>query len=144
MDPSLRTLQLQTLLAQTSVGIAASDIEGRLTLLSPALQELFDQPFEPIGEAELGPRFQLYDESGTAPLALEDVPLVRARAGEVVRDQVVTARIGSRGLVYLRCNAAPLRSGEEILGAIGLVQDVTAEHAALARQGELRERLVDT
>jgi signal transduction histidine kinase len=145
MDNDLGRLQLQTLLSQTSVGVAATDARGCMTVLSPALQQLFGLEDDPYAEDELPERFRLYDESGNIPLQPGDVPLVRARAGETVSDAVVTTRPPARGLVYLRCNAAPLRDPDgTIVGGIVLVQDVTSERAALGEQAELRRRLIET
>ncbi|GAB6984109.1 PAS domain-containing sensor histidine kinase [Nocardioides pyridinolyticus] len=146
MIPSeLHELESSTLLAQTGLLVAASDREGRISLLSPGMQDLFDLPFERMTEDELSDRFRLYTHDGSAPLATEDVPLVRARRGETVRDELITTRTEAGCLVYLRCNASPLvdRLGRPN-GAIVLVQDVTAERAALERQAELRERLLAT
>lgn len=47
MTPSdVKLLQDSTLLAHTGLLVAASDAYGRLALLSPGMQELFDLPFE--------------------------------------------------------------------------------------------------
>ena len=145
MDSDLKTLQLQTLLSQTAVGIAATDADGRMTLLSPALQALFGLRPEMMTESEMIDRFDLCAEDGVTRLRTEDVPLARARVGEVVRDAVVSARVADGSRVHLRCNAAPLPGKDGGTGgAIVLVQDITAERAALHEQEELRHRLVDT
>ncbi|WP_244931319.1 ATP-binding protein [Nocardioides sp. W7] len=145
MADDLGSLQLQTLLSQTSAGIAATDARGRMTLLSPALQHLFGVQDKPYAEDEIPERFRLYDESGTVPLRPHEVPLVRARAGEVVTDVVVTAQVPERGLIHLRCNGAPLRNQDGIIvGGIVMVEDITSERAALREQAELRRRLIET
>lgn len=82
---------------------------------------------------------------GRSPLPVEDIPLVRARHGEVVRDALVVARPPAGCLIYLCCNASPLTDTEgRITGAIVLLQDVTGERAALERQVDLRDRLLET
>jgi PAS domain S-box-containing protein len=145
MAQDLGKVHLETLLAHTRLAVAASDASGRMTLFSPALEELFGAPFEDVHEAEMVEAFDLYAADGTTPLRTEDIPLVRARHGEVVTDAVLTARRHDGEVVYLRCNAAPLRGeDDEIVGAVVLVQDVTTEHAAQQEQDELRERLVVT
>ena len=141
----LEQLESSTLLAQTGLLVATSDAAGRIALLSPGMQELFGLPFEPVPEGEISARFGLFADDGVTPLPTEDVPLVRARRGEVVRDALVVARTRTGSLVYLRCNASPLVGPDGRLdGAIVLVQDVTGERAALKRQAELRERLLET
>ena len=120
-----------TLLTQTGLLVAASDSAGRIALLSPGMQELFELPFEPIPEEEISDRFRLFTHDGSSPLPTQDVPLVRARRGEVVRDALLVSRTPTGCPLYLRCNASPLFGSDESLnGAIVLVQDVTGERAA--------------
>ncbi len=141
----LEQLTSMTLLAKTGLLVAASDSAGRIALLSPGMQELFELPFEPIPEGEISDRFRLFTRDGSAPLPTEDVPLVRARRGEVVRDALIVSRTPTGCPLYLRCNASPLIGhGGRLEGAIVLVQDVTGERAAYERQSELRERLLET
>ena len=145
METELGQAHLQTLLSQTEAGVLATDAEGNMTLLSPLLQKLFGLPYRAVHERQIAEYLDLYAADGLTPLAPEEVPLVRARAGELVRDTIISARLADGSLLYLRCNAAPLR-GEDgrINGAIVLAQDVSAEIAALREQEELRNRLVVT
>ncbi len=114
-------------------------------MLSPSLQELFGRSEDPAGETTFEEQVELYDERGEAPLPEGLVPLTRARKGEVVRDAVVSARVPGRGMVPFRCNAAPLHDEDaEIEGAILLLQDISAERAAVREREELRDRLVST
>lgn len=137
--------QLQTLLAQTSLGIAACDATGALTFLSPALQTFFGKPFERRGEAELAEHFRLYDADGDTAMLSEDLPLARARRGEMVKDAVLSTRSPTGEASYLRCNAAPLvGDAGAIVGAVALVQDITGERQQRCEQDELHERLVVT
>lgn len=122
----LEQLKASTLPAQTGLLVAASDAAGRIALLSSGMQELFELPFEPMPEDEISTRFRLSTPDGSAPLPTEDVPLVRARRGEVVRDALIVSRSATGGLLYLRCNASPLVGPDgRVSGAIVLVQDVT-------------------
>ena len=138
-------LESSTLLARTGLLVAATDGDGRMVLLSPGMQQLFEMSFEPICERDFTSRFRLVTHDGGSSLPIEDIPLVRARRGEVVRDALVVARTSAGRLIYLRCNASPLTDPEDrIIGAIVFVQDVTGERAALERQADLRERLLET
>jgi PAS domain S-box-containing protein len=141
---SLEAVPLQEAVERTGVAIAACDAEGRLTLLSRALQEMFGLTFEPVAEGEVPRVFRLFREDGTTPLPPDEVPLARARAGEFVRDAVVAAHDCSGALIYLRCNGAPLLDGDRITGAVVIAHDVTAETLAAQRAEALRERLVAT
>lgn len=138
---------LDLLSTHTSLALAASDADGTLSLMTPALEEMLGHAYQPMAEADLAARFHLYYADGCTPLRTEDMPIARARAGEQVIDAVVTARPDETGdrLIYLRCNATPLRDGERhIRGALALVQDITEEWRIRAREAELRERLVVT
>ncbi len=142
---SLTGVPLHLALDNTGVGLVACDASGRLTLISPVLQELFEMEFEPVAEPFYVERFRLFRADGRTVLPLHEVPLFRARRGEFVRDCVVTARLAGGSLVHLKCNAVPLRddAGRDN-GAIALVQDVTAETQAALRADALRKRLVQT
>lgn len=138
-------VELRTLVEQTQMPVAACDATGTLTLLSPPLEELFNQRFTPVPSAEYPARFRLLAHDGVTPLRPQDVPLTRALHGEVVRDAIVCTSRTDGSVRYLRCNAAPLRSADgTVLGAIVLVQDVTADQAAAQEHAELRDRLVET
>src|SRR5690242_2238355 len=90
------------LLAQSGLLVAASDSVGQIALLTPGMQEMFELPVEPIPEDEISARFRLFTDDGFTPLPTEDVPLVRARRGEVVRDALIVSRTPTGGLLYLR------------------------------------------
>lgn len=140
---SLRTLPLDRALEHTGVGLAACDADGRLTLLSPELQRILGHGFEPLAEASFTCVFDLTDESGTEPLPVERIPLVRARGGEFVRDEMLHARRPDGRVVHLRCNASPLEEDGELSGAVVLVQDVTAEYEAHREAAELRRATLE-
>ena len=142
---SLKGVPLHLALESTGVGLVACDGSGLLTLISPPLQELFDMEYEPVSEPLFVERFHLFRADGETVLPMDEVPLVRARRGEFVRDALVTSRRSDGTLVHLMCNAVPLRDdlGADV-GAIALVQDVTAATQAALRAEELRKRLVET
>lgn len=149
MDTNLGTIEslgsqpLERALQNTAVGLAACDSEGRLTLLTPVLQEIVGHGFEPVVEQDYTATFDLVDEVGE-PLAVDRIPLVRARRGEHVRDELVTARRPDGVTVHLRCNAAPLEDEwGDITGAVVLVQDVTAELAAREQAADERRQILE-
>ena len=142
---SLKGVPLQLALDNTGVGLVACDSSGMLTLISPPLQDLFGMAYEPIAEPFYVERFRLFRSDGETALSLDEVPLVRARRGEFVRDAMVTTRRADGSLVHLKCNAVPLRDdGGRDNGAIALVQDVTAETEAVKRAHALQRRLLET
>jgi PAS domain S-box-containing protein len=141
---SLAALPLERAMERTGVGLAACDAEGRLTLLSPVLQDLFGIPFAPVPEEDYAYVFHLLAEDCQTPLAYQDNPLVRARRGEYVRDALLATRRLDGRLVHLRCNAAPLEDGfGESAGALVLVQDVTLEREAEQASERVRQQVVE-
>jgi PAS domain S-box-containing protein len=142
---SLKGVPLHLALDNTGVGLIACDASGMLTLISPALQELFGMEYEPVAEPLYVERFRLFRDDGETELPLDEVPLVRARHGEFVRDALVTTRRADASLVHLRCNAVPLHDDlGDANGAISLVQDVTAETEAAKRAQALQRKLLET
>jgi signal transduction histidine kinase len=142
---SLKDVPLHLALDNTGVGLVACDASGLMTLISPVLQELFGLTYQPQVEPFHVEQMPLYQVDGTTPIAPDEVPLSRARRGEFVRDEVVTHRRSTGRLVHLKCNAVPLRdSAGNGVGAISLVQDVTAEVESALRAETLRKRLVET
>jgi signal transduction histidine kinase len=142
---SLKGVPLHLALENTGVGLVACDASGVLTLISPSLQELFDMDYEPVPEPFQSEWFQLFRIDGETPLPIDEVPLVRARHGEFVRDAVVTSRRSDGTVLHLKCNAVPLLDDQgSNNGAIVLVQDVTAETQAALRAEALQKRLVET
>ena len=143
--PEIEQLESSPLLAQTGLLVAASDDEGRIAVLSRGMQEVFEMPFEAIPEADFSARFRLFTHDGSAPLPTADIPLVRARHGEHVRDALITSRTPAGCMLYFRCNASPLIGPDgRINGALVIIQDVTTERGALERQAELRDQLLQT
>ncbi|MDX6372538.1 MAG: hypothetical protein QOD98_1526 [Nocardioidaceae bacterium] len=141
---SLKGVPLHLALDNTGVGLVACDASGMLTLISPTLQELFGTGYEPSEPFHVE-RFRLFLPDGETALPTDQVPLVRARRGEFVRDALVTARLSDGTLAHLKCNAVPLLDDQGCNnGAIVLVQDVTAETQASLRAEALQKRLVET
>jgi signal transduction histidine kinase len=142
---SLKGVPLHLALEYTGVGLIACDESGTLTLISPPLQDLFDMSFDPAAQPCYVDQIPLRRSDGETELPRDEAPLVRARHGEFVRDAVVSTRRADGSIVHLKCNAVPLRDDEDAdIGAIALVQDVTAETEAVLRAEVLRKRLVET
>lgn len=143
---SLKGVPLHLALDNTGVGLVACDSSGLMTLISPAVQDLFDMPaYDPAVEAVRVEDIPLFLPDGETPLPDDAVPLSRARGGEFVRDQVISTRRADGSLVHLTCNAVPLRDDDgHDVGAIALVQDVTAEVDSQLRAAALRKRLMET
>lgn len=136
---------VELLMSHSTLALVVSDVDGFITLSTPALEGMVGGPLQGLTEDAVAARVSPHDSSGRRPLQPEELPLARARRGEIVIDQIWTLQGSDGKLTYLRCNAAPLREPSgRIRGAICLVQNVTADWAAVLGQTELRDRLVTT
>jgi signal transduction histidine kinase len=147
MAAELSDLSLEALMASTPIAFAVADVSGHLVLVSPALQSFLSRPYAGLHKTDWVGAYDLYTADGHDRLRDEDVPLARALRGEVVTDAIIAIQSPRRedGKRYLRCNASPLLGDDDTgIGAVVLIQDVTAERIALNNQVALRRRLVDT
>jgi diguanylate cyclase (GGDEF)-like protein/PAS domain S-box-containing protein len=127
---------LQVLLDNLEEGIVACDEDGQVTLVNPAAQRLFGFTAEtdPTGRRPISVWLRGRDGS---PMAPEENPLLRALAGERLRESelVLVAASGSRKLI--RVNAQALfDEARHKLGAVAAIHDVT-------EQKRNEERLAD-
>ncbi len=128
---------LQVLLDNLEEGIVACDAQGRITLVNPASRRFFGIPDgeDPAGLALSADGLRRLD--GTA-MAREENPLVRALAGEAVREAQleVESRQGERRTVVANAQALRDDDGNE-LGAVVALHDVTEHKRTEERLAEL-------
>ena len=141
------TLHAVSTESAVGLGMAACDQSGRLTFLSPQLRELLGESFGPDAQTDPAALEQLYEPDGFTRIRPEDLPLVRARQGEVVVDAVICHRSEAKAVpTYLRCNAAPVAAGP-VNGAVVFVEDLTTRREERqVRQGrpQLDDYLIGT
>jgi signal transduction histidine kinase len=118
---------VDALFSQCRVGVGVCDGDGRLREFNQALESMVGPALCQSSQQEWAPAYYLFDASGRRPLDPGEVPLVRALAGEVVTDAIVTTRRPGHPVRHLRCTAAPLHEGDKTSGAVVLVTEV-AEH----------------
>ena len=134
---------LQTLLCRAGLAVAVLDGSGRLSMLSPRLEQLLYRQFEVVPAESLAEVFHLYAEGGARLLGPDEVPIVRASLGEVVEDEIVTVRAPGQPVRHLRVNATPMVGHDgERQGAWAVMTDVTSLVAAA--RGELNRSLAET
>ena len=122
----------------TTLGMAVCDASGRLTFLSPAIQELIGSSFEADAASQ-----HLYRSDGLTRLRPGHLPLARASRGEIVTDAVICHRSEDEVPTYLRCNAAPVEAADgSANGAVVFVQDVTAGHVGQQNRQRTQEHLI--
>jgi len=121
--------ELRAVLDNMPDAVLVSDMEGRITVANEASAKLLGSPGLTEGHDSLvilleGLRVRHLNNE---PFAHEELPLVRALAGEVVpiQDEVIY-NPESRRDVYIRTSAAPIRDEEgRIVGALEVARDVS-------------------
>lgn len=116
---------LNVLLGQSLVGVGVCDVDGRLQEFNPVLESMVGPALPHSSHQEWVPAYYLFDASGQRPLRPDEIPLVRALAGEIVTDAVITTRRPGQPVRHLRCVAAPLLDGDHAAGALVLVTEFT-------------------
>jgi PAS domain S-box-containing protein len=136
----------QLLYSLPDAAVAATDVERRFVLVSPAFAKLFGAKLtETIEEFFAALPLLVPDEVDDKPMADEMRPLARAQRGETVRDLVYLALCPDGVRRFLRFNASPrLDLNGEVAGMICFVQDVTTAHLQTRRERLIRDRLIDT
>ncbi|HEY2565896.1 MAG TPA: PAS domain S-box protein [Acidimicrobiales bacterium] len=127
---------LQVLLDNLEEGIVACDEEGELTVINPAAQRLFGFTNEddPTGSRPISVWLRGRDGS---PMTPEENPLLRALAGERLREAELVLVAGSGSRKLIRVNAQALFDDlHNKLGAVAAIHDVT-------EQKRNEERLAD-
>ena len=127
MDISTDALFLDALFSQGGVGVGVCGVGGRLQEFNSALESMIGPAFPDSPQLEWAAAYHLFDAHGQRPLTSDEIPLVRALAGEVVVDAAITTRRPDQPVRHLRCTAAPLRDGDQAAGALVLVTEVS-EH----------------
>jgi signal transduction histidine kinase len=141
--PPVDPAALQTLMCRAGLAVAVLDGAGKLSMLSPGLENLLHRPFEAVPAESLAEAFHLYGEGGARLLQPDEVPIVRASRGEVVEDAIVTVRAPGQPVRHLRVNATPMVGADgERQGAWAVMADVTSLVAAA--RGELSRSLAET
>jgi signal transduction histidine kinase len=141
--PPLDPAALQTLLCRAGLAVAVVDGCGRLSMLSPRLEQLLHRSYEAVPAESLAEVFHLYGEGGARLLQPDEVPVVRASRGEVVQDAIVTVKAPGQPVRHLRVNASPvLGLNGERQGAWAVMTDVSSLVAAA--RGELNRSLAET
>jgi hypothetical protein len=135
---------LPTLMDQAGVALAAMDGTAHLSMLSPAMEDVTGRSFSMIPAAVIAETFQLHTQDGVRLLNTDELPLVRARAGERVRNLLISTRRPDGSLRFLRCNATPVPATTgDYRGAVCLVEDVTDVATGSSTYQQLRSGMME-
>ncbi len=110
---------LSTVLESLDTGVVACGAEGALTLFNRATREMHGIPEEGRFPAEWAGHYDLFPRDGRTPMRMDEIPLLRALNGELVRDaELVIAPKGQPPRTVLCSGRAMHASDGRTLGAM--------------------------
>ncbi|MQS13315.1 PAS domain-containing protein [Streptomyces kaniharaensis] len=129
--------QTEMILRAAAEGVLGVDLEGRCVLVNPAAAHILEYRASELGGRELHPLIQHSRADGT-PLALEESALLDTLASgrkHRVRGTVLWRKDGRPVTVDL--TTAPVRDGDQLVGAVMTFTDRSRELALVARNEHL-------
>ncbi|KJK57121.1 hybrid sensor histidine kinase/response regulator [Saccharothrix sp. ST-888] len=129
--------QTEMILRAAAEGVLGVDLDGRVVLVNPAAAHILDYRASELGGRELHPLIQHSQVDGS-PLALEGSALLDTLVSgrkHRVRGAVLWRKDGTPVTVDL--TTAPVRDGEQLVGAVMTFTDRTRELALIARNEHL-------
>ncbi|MEV4615115.1 PAS domain-containing protein [Kitasatospora sp. NPDC049258] len=129
--------QTEMILRAAAEGVLGVDLDGRVVLVNPAAAHILDYRASELGGRELHPLIQHSQADGT-PLALEGSALLDTLTSgrkHRVRGTVLWRKDGTPVTVDL--TTAPVRDGDQLVGAVMTFTDRTRELALVARNEHL-------
>ena len=132
---------LETILQSTVDGICVADMGGKVVFQNRAMIEITGYSNGDLSVAEVPTSCGIYGSDQVTLLKADELPCQRAMRGERVRDQELYLRNARRTAgMWLRVNASTLCSDTgEIIGAVAIYRDATAQKRASAQQARLPE-----
>ncbi|KQV15409.1 MULTISPECIES: PAS domain-containing protein [unclassified Kitasatospora] len=129
--------QTEMILRAAAEGVLGVDLEGRVVLVNPAAAHILDYRASELGGRELHPLIQ-HSQADGSPLALEGSALLDTLTSgrkHRVRGAVLWRKDGRAVTVDL--TTAPVRDGDQLVGAVMTFTDRTRELALVARNEHL-------
>lgn len=126
---------LDAVLDTVDIAVIACDGDGRLSFFNKAAREMHGQEASSAEKSEWADRYALYHADGISPLTPDEIPLLQALAGDVVKNvRMVIAPRGLRRRTVLASGRTLRSASEERLGAVVAMKDIT-------ELGESQEKL---
>ncbi|WP_175488414.1 PAS domain-containing protein [Streptomyces qinglanensis] len=137
--------QTEMILRAASEGVVGVDSEGRVVLVNPSAAQILGYRASDLGGQELHPLVHHSRPDGT-PLPFEETPLADSlrsgRKHRVRAGQVLWAKDGRA--VPVDMTTAPVRDGEQLVGAVLTFTDRRPYDAVAERQAQLRAVLEES
>ncbi|MGP4114900.1 PAS domain-containing protein [Streptomyces sp. 4N509B] len=136
--------QTEMILRAASEGVVGVDVAGRIVLVNPAAAQILGHRASQLGGQELHPLIQ-HSRADGSPLAFEETPLhdtLHSGRKHRVRGQVLWTRDGRAVPVDL--TTAPVRDGDQLVGAVLAFTDRRPYDALAARHAQLLSVLGDS
>ncbi|GAA2580110.1 hypothetical protein GCM10010435_66770 [Winogradskya consettensis] len=113
------------------VAVVAADPHGHLTLFNRASRNWHGLDADPtVTPGEFAGHYALYRTDGVTPLPVEEIPLLRALRGGMVRDAEMIIKPAGRTPVHVSVSGRALTTADgSPLGAVVAMSDVTADRA---------------
>ncbi|WP_240510336.1 PAS domain-containing protein, partial [Streptomyces albus] len=137
--------QTEMILRAASEGVVGVDAAGRVVLVNPAAAQILGYRASDLGGQELHPLVHHSRPDGS-PLPFEETPLAdtlrSGRKHRVRAGQVLWAKDGRA--VPVDMTTAPVRDGDQLVGAVLTFADRRPYDAVTARQSQLRAVLEES
>ncbi|CAM5630481.1 nickel transporter [Streptomyces spiroverticillatus] len=133
--------QTEMILRAASEGVVGTDTEGRIVLANPAAAQILGFRASDLGGKELH-ALAVHSRADGTPFPYEESPLadtLKSGRKHRVRGQVLWAKNGKQVPVDL--TTAPVRDGEQLVGAVMTFADRRAYEEQATRHAEELERL---
>jgi PAS domain-containing protein len=135
-----QTRILQSILNSILDGVIVANQEGEWLLINPAAKKVFG--FAPNHDPSDGwpDHHDVFMTDGLTPYPEQDLPLTRARRGEIVKEQELFIRPPNvPDGVVVNVNATPLRDENgSVIGGVAVFRDVTVRRLAEEQIRQLR------
>jgi PAS domain S-box-containing protein len=126
---------LRSVLETVAEGVVVTDSNGDFLLWNPAAESILGTGSVRVPAREWPERFGLSFADSMLRVPSEQVPLVRALAGEVVdeRQAYQIDDAAARAPKHVTISARPLDRGGSVSGAVAVLRDITEEKATQTR-----------
>ncbi|WNG45863.1 PAS domain-containing protein [Archangium minus] len=141
------TAILEAIIQSIPDALYVGDATGIRIANTPALEMLGFESLEELNQhvATLGERLQNRSAEDGHRLTPEEEPFMRAFRGQPTTQEVIARHLRTNKEVVVRCAAAPVRIGDDIVGAVAVNTDITERKRAemeLRQTAEFRERFL--